>query len=82
MSGVGTTGGRREIPDEMLDYLDRVRDASPVPVCAGFGIAQASQVTRLAGHVDGVIVGSALIETLESGKDPVAMLESLSGEGR
>lgn len=75
----GTTGKEVAVPDAVLDYLDRVRAASAVPVCAGFGIRNAAQVSRLAGHADGVIVGSALVEVLERGGDPAAFLRSLRG---
>jgi len=68
----GTTGKSFAVPDEVLAYLDRVRAISPVPVCAGFGIRSREQVTRLKGHVDGVIVGSALVEVLERGEDATA----------
>ncbi|HZF17054.1 MAG TPA: tryptophan synthase subunit alpha [Steroidobacteraceae bacterium] len=68
----GTTGKSVAVPDEVLAYLDRVRAVSPVPVCAGFGIRGREQVVRLMGHVDGVIVGSALVEVLERGDDPTA----------
>jgi tryptophan synthase alpha chain len=61
----------------VLNYLDRVRSASKVPVCAGFGIRQREQVERLSGHVEGVIVGSALVEVLERGDDPAAFLRAL-----
>jgi tryptophan synthase alpha chain len=30
------------------------------------------------GHVDGVVVGSALVEVLERGEDPAAFLRSLT----
>ncbi len=73
----GTTGKDVAVPDAVLDYLDRVRAASAVPVCAGFGIRHAAQVARLAGHADGVIVGSALVEVLERGEDPAAFLRGL-----
>lgn len=75
----GTTGKNVAVPDEVLGYLDRVRARSPVPVCAGFGIRSREQVARLAGHVDGVIVGSALVEVLERGEDPAAWLRQLRG---
>jgi len=68
----GTTGKSVAVPDEVLTYLDRVRAISPVPVCAGFGIRSREQVARLKGHVDGVIVGSALVEVLERGEDATA----------
>jgi len=73
----GTTGKSVAVPDEVLDYMDRVKSMSPVPVCAGFGIRTAEQVTRMQGHVDGVVVGSALVEVLERGDDPAQFLRGL-----
>jgi len=73
----GTTGKSAAIPDEVLDYMDRVKRGSPVPVCAGFGIRTREQVMRFDAHVDGVVIGSALVETLERGGDPGAFLASL-----
>lgn len=75
----GTTGRNVAVPDDVLAYLARVKRVAPIPVCAGFGIRGREQVQRLAGHVDGVVVGSALVEVLERGEDPVAFLGSLRG---
>jgi tryptophan synthase alpha chain len=75
----GTTGSNVAVPQDVLGYLDRVRSASHLPVCAGFGIRSREQVLRLRGHVDGVVVGSALVEVLERGEDPAAWLRSLRG---
>ena len=75
----GTTGRSVAVPDDVLAYMDRVRTVSPVPVCAGFGIRSREQVARMQGHVDGVVVGSALVEALERGEDPVAFLKALKG---
>ncbi|MBN8281366.1 MAG: tryptophan synthase subunit alpha, partial [Gammaproteobacteria bacterium] len=58
-------------------YLRQVRSLTSLPVCAGFGVRRADQVQGLAPHADGVIVGSALVEQLEAGADPVAFLRSL-----
>ena len=73
----GTTGKHVAVPDEVISYLDRVRGSSPIPVCAGFGIRSREQVKRLRGHVDGVVIGSALVEVLERGEDPTAWLRQL-----
>ena len=73
----GTTGKNVAVPTEVLDYFARVKKISPVPVCAGFGIRTREQVARLATCVDGVIVGSALVEALERGDDAAAFLRSL-----
>ena len=76
----GVTGKNVAVPQDVLDYFARVRQASHVPVCAGFGIRSAEQVARLAPYVDGVIVGSALIEVLERGEDAGAFLRALRPE--
>jgi tryptophan synthase alpha chain len=73
----GTTGKSVVVPDEVLQYMDRVKSMSPIPVCAGFGIRTAEHVSRMQGHVDGVVVGSALVEVLERGEDPAAFLRGL-----
>jgi tryptophan synthase alpha chain len=73
----GTTGKAVAADDELLDYLQRVRDVATLPVCAGFGIRTATQVAALAGHVDGCIVGSALVEVLGNGQDVAAFLRGL-----
>jgi tryptophan synthase alpha chain len=77
----GTTGSPKGlsagVPDDVLEYMDRVKRCSSIPVCAGFGIRSRSQVARFAGHVDGVVVGSALVEVLERGDDARAFLRSL-----
>jgi tryptophan synthase alpha chain len=73
----GTTGQNVALPDEVIAYFKRVREVSPVPVCAGFGIRGPEQVARLSPHVDGVIVGAALVEVIERGEDPAAFLRGL-----
>lgn len=73
----GTTGKNVAVPPEVLEYFARVKRISPLPVCAGFGIRSREQVERLSPHVDGVIVGSALVEVLERGADPAEFLRSL-----
>jgi tryptophan synthase alpha chain len=75
----GITGGKSELPAEVPAYLDRIKALVDIPVCAGFGVRQAAQVESLGKHADGVIVGSALVEQLQAGNDPVKFLESLRG---
>jgi len=73
----GTTGKSVAVPDQVLAYMDRVKRASTIPVCAGFGIRSREQVARFGAHVDGVVIGSALVEVLERGEDVGAFLASL-----
>jgi tryptophan synthase alpha chain len=78
----GTTGKSVSAPQEIAEYLQRVRAASSVPVCAGFGIRSREQVEALRGMVDGVIVGSALLEVIERGEAPQPWLEALRARRR
>jgi tryptophan synthase alpha chain len=73
----GTTGASAALPAELHEYLGRVRAASRVPVCAGFGIRTRAQVESLRGIADGVVVGSALVEVLERGESPREWLATL-----
>jgi tryptophan synthase alpha chain len=73
----GTTGNKAAAPKEIAEYLERVRAAATVPVCAGFGIRTRDQIEALRGMVDGVIVGSALVEVLERGESPQQWLAAL-----
>lgn len=77
----GTTGGRVETADALPAYLDGVRTVSHLPVIAGFGIRQPGQVAALRGHADGVIVGSAVVDLLEQGQDPVPLLQAIRDGG-
>ncbi len=75
----GITGGDTDLPDDLANYLDKVSSFSDLPVCAGFGIREASDVENVGEHASGAIVGSALVEVLESGRDPKAFLQTLLG---
>jgi len=73
----GITGGQVGLPSDLAEYLGAVAAASSLPVCAGFGVRTPEQVELIGAHADGVIVGSALVEVLESGGDPGAFLDGL-----
>jgi len=73
----GITGGDAGLPDNLAAYLDAVRAASPLPVCAGFGIRTAADVADVGRHAAGAIVGSALVEVLEQGEDAASYLRAL-----
>jgi len=76
----GITGGSQDLPVDLTDYLDRVKSCATIPVCAGFGVRSAEQVAEIGARADGVIVGSALVEQLEQGKDPSIFLRQLLGK--
>lgn len=73
----GTTGGNLAFPPDLIAYLDRARDSTTAPLLAGFGVREPGQVKQLADHVDGVIVGTALIDAINRGLDPAEWLADL-----
>lgn len=70
----GITGTRNEFDQEVVEFLKRVKEVSPIPVVAGFGISTESQIKELTPHCDGVIVGSKIVDLLN--KNDINGLES------
>ena len=73
----GITGRAVALPAEATEYLARVKAASELPVCAGFGVRERAQVEAISEHADGVVVGTALVEVLERGEDSADFVRSL-----
>ncbi len=64
VSLTGVTGARPRLGDEVGDLVARVRRHTTLPVAVGFGISGPEQVRALRGIADGVVVGSAALDTL------------------
>lgn len=64
VSSLGVTGVRSEISDTVRQMVAQVRQVSDIPCAIGFGIATADQARHMAGHADGVIVGSAIVKLI------------------
>lgn len=71
----GITGSRDEMSEDVKAFMRKVRDKSPVPVYAGFGISKSSHVDMLRDDVDGFIVGSAIVEAFND--DRIQEIEPL-----
>lgn len=63
----GITGVRNEFGDTLDSHLQQLKEMSTVPVLAGFGISTTEQVQTIGTSVDGVIVGSAIVQALYEG---------------
>ncbi|MFH0846522.1 MAG: tryptophan synthase subunit alpha [Chloroflexota bacterium] len=79
VSVTGITGTRDSLPQDLEDFVLRVRKTARQPLCVGFGISSAEQAKRVARVADGVIVGSRLIQLIESGEDFTSALRFVSG---
>jgi tryptophan synthase alpha chain len=69
VSVTGTTGARTELSPELPPFVQRVRDASDVPVYVGFGISTPELARAAAELADGVVVGSRAVQVAEDGPD-------------
>jgi len=67
ISRLGVTGARDQVPADLPQHVARVRAASPLPLAVGFGIGTPAQARATAALVDGVVVGSAIVEALGQG---------------
>ncbi len=67
VSMTGVTGGTLGEHGTVDQYLERTRALLPdAPLLVGFGIKTHADAVRLSAHTDGFIVGSALINMVES----------------
>jgi tryptophan synthase alpha chain len=73
----GTTGMRKEMPDGMIELLDSVRASTKLPIAAGFGLSKAEHMKALRGRIDAAVVGSAIVNEIEQGRDPVTLVKEL-----
>jgi tryptophan synthase alpha chain len=71
VSVTGVTGARRDLPPEIISFLEDLRRVTSKPVCVGFGVSTPDHARLLAPHADGIIVGSALVDLIrQNPRDP------------
>lgn len=80
VSLTGVTGARAALPTHLKDFVGRVKQKTGLPVAVGFGISTPIQAGEVAGFADGVIVGSAIIDLIET-TDAGTLVESVTEFG-
>lgn len=65
VSVTGVTGARDRLPPDLLACLKLIKKYTNKPVAVGFGVSTPEHVRFLRPHVDGIVVGSALIKVVE-----------------
>ena len=61
----GVTGPRDQLPDDLAAGIRRVRALTDKPLAVGFGISTPAQARAVSELADAVIVGSAVVATVE-----------------
>ncbi|MEO7457490.1 MAG: tryptophan synthase subunit alpha [Gemmatimonadaceae bacterium] len=78
ISRLGVTGEQAKLSAELPDAAKRLRAATSLPLCIGFGISTPEQARAAAELGDGVVVGSAIVRAANESVDAaVALAASL-----
>lgn len=62
----GVTGARADLAPELPAFLDRVRQATNLPLAVGFGVSRAEHVATIGDMADGAVVASALLNAVDA----------------
>jgi len=72
VSTTGVTGARAELAPDLPEFIARVRSRTDLPLAIGFGISTPAQVNHVANMGDGVVVGSAILKTVQKAGNTTA----------
>ena len=64
---MGVTGARTSLGDAVREVVTRTREYTDLPIAVGLGVSTPEQAHEIAQFADGVIVGSAFINAINSG---------------
>ena len=79
---LGITGGKTAQAGNVTDAVARLRRYTDLPIAAGFGVKTPDQAREIAGSVDAVVVGSAIVERIAqsaSTKSPEELIANVTG---
>jgi tryptophan synthase alpha chain len=65
VSRTGVTGTRQELAADARNLVRRLRRVTKLPVALGFGISTPEQFAEVGEFADAVVVGSAIVDTIE-----------------
>jgi tryptophan synthase alpha chain len=85
VSMTGITGSALPDTSRVGQAVGRIKAHTPLPVCVGFGVKSPEQAAAIAAEADGVVVGTAIVNTVaatldadgQRGADPAAAVSSL-----
>jgi tryptophan synthase alpha chain len=65
VSITGITGAAAPVVHDVHRQVTAIKSATPLPVVVGFGVKSGEQARAIARGADGVVVGSAIVSTIE-----------------
>ncbi|MCY4100073.1 MAG: tryptophan synthase subunit alpha, partial [Rhodobacteraceae bacterium] len=64
VSITGITGARAPKPEEVAPDVARIKKATDLPVCVGFGVKTPEMAKAISNIADGVVVGSSIVNLI------------------
>jgi tryptophan synthase alpha chain len=78
VSLTGVTSARSELAAGIPSGVALAREFAQVPVCVGFGISRPEQAREVGAYADGVVVGSAIVDLIETADSRSAAIDSVA----
>lgn len=78
VSLTGVTGIRDTVPEHLQEFMSIAGTCTDLPLAVGFGISNPAQAATVAGSCDAVIVGSALVKTINDHAGSKDLLDTVS----
>lgn len=66
VSVTGVTGARTGLPEDLKQFIARIRSATDKPLAVGFGIFLPEHVSRVGEVADGIVCGSAIMNAIDT----------------
>lgn len=78
VSREGVTGAQSSLAVDLADKVSALKAVTEVPIAVGFGISNADQAAEVARAADAVVVGSAIVRTVEQHRDDADVARHVS----
>ena len=65
ISRLGVTGAQKTLAADLPETASRLRSATNLPICVGFGVSEPAQARAASAVADGVVVGSAIVRAAQ-----------------
>jgi tryptophan synthase alpha chain len=66
ISRLGVTGVQDALPADLPATIARLRGATSLPICVGFGISTPAHAASVGATADGIVVGSAIVRAADT----------------
>ncbi len=73
----GITGIRNRVSKTTIDFIQKIKKITEIPVAVGFGISTKNHVQELKKYADGIIVGSRIIKAVMDGDELSSVVRKL-----